>query len=274
MKDTNYYTTYGWMYNRLKLDTTSAAVYAIIYGFTKGEGNSEEKECSCSLKYFAESINRTKQTIVNILKKMIANGLIILRQKRADDGGLRNYYRANMKKLKELGIEETESHRRIKAEKPKNFTPSDKKFELPQSKNQNEGSQIFRPDSNTSCNTCSDSTVRTHEPTEKFGEYKNVRLSVSNFNELKKRFGEQFETSLRNFSCFIASNPFAYKKRKISHFEALSEWCEKDQSRACRQTSYRRKEYAPALPVDDKTKETSNKLLEKLRRFSCEGRVS
>lgn len=274
MKDANYYITYGWMYNKLKLDVTSAAVYAIIYSFTKGEGNAEEKECSCSLKYFAESINRTKQTIVNTLKKMIANGLIILRQKRSDDGGLRNYYRANLKKLKELNIEETEPHHRIKAEKPKNFTPSDKKFELPQSKNQNEGSQIFRPDSNTSCNTCSDSTVHMHEPTEKFGEYKNVQLSISNFNELKKRFGEQFEISLRNFSCFLANNPFAYRKRKISHFEALSEWCEKDCSRLRRQSSYNQKESAPALPVHEKTKETSNKLLEAFRRFSCEGRVS
>lgn len=264
MKDTNYYTIYGWMYNKLKLDTTSVAVYAIIYGFTKGEENAEEKECSCSLKYFAESINRSKQTIINILKKMVANGLITLRKERADDGGERNYYRANLKKLKELGIEKTESHHRIKAEKPKNFTPSDKKFELPQSKNQNGGSQIFRPNSNIPCNTFSDNTVRTHESEEIFGEYKNVRLSISNFNELKKRFGEQFEISLKNFSCFLANNPFAYKKRKISHFEALSEWCEKDCSHSSRQTGYRKKESAPAI-CNSATLQTSDEFYKLLQ---------
>lgn len=264
MKDTNYYTIYGWMYNILKLDATTASVYAIIYGFTKGDGNIDEKECSCSLKYFAEAVSRTKQTVINKLKKLVADGLIILRQDNDDNGNQRNYYRANLKKLKELGIEKTESHHRIKAEKPKNFTPPVKKLDSPQSKKQNEGSQNFRPDSNTYCNQSSDSTVRTHEPQENFGEYKNVRLSISNFNELKKKFGEQFEISLRNFSCFLANNPLAYRKRKISHFEALSEWCEKDLSRSCRQNGYRQKESAPAT-CNSATLQTSDEFYKLLR---------
>lgn len=227
MKDTNYYTTYGWMYNKLKLDTTSVAVYSIIYGFTKGE----EKECSCSFKYFAESINRTKQTIVNILKKMVANGIVILRQERADDGGQRNYYRANLKKLKELGIEKTESHHRIQAEKPKNFTPSVKKTELPQSKNQNGGSQIFRPDSNTPYNTLSDNST-TAPPDKKFGKHKNVILSEKEYNELSNLYENLFAKKLENLSRTLARYDKAYTINKISHYAIIKSWCEMEKPKA------------------------------------------
>lgn len=72
MKDNNYVTKMGWMYNHLNLNPTQAEIYAIIFGFSQ-DGRSVFRG---SLKYLSDSLNVSRNTVISTLKFLQKHDLI------------------------------------------------------------------------------------------------------------------------------------------------------------------------------------------------------
>lgn len=72
IKYNNYIAVMGWMVSDLKLSGNELLVYAIIYGFCQdGEG------CfSGSCSYLCSWLNCSRQTVLNVLKKLVGSGLV------------------------------------------------------------------------------------------------------------------------------------------------------------------------------------------------------
>lgn len=242
MKDSNYYTIYGWMLNQLNLKGTSLLIYAIIYGFS----HNGESACSGSLPYLAEMTNCTKQTIINALKSLEKENLIIKEQTRDMTGGLRNHYRINFTILKAKKINSTfeQKENSEKAAKPKNFTPQVKKIECPQSKNLNTPGQNFRPNNNIEKKKNSDLFERethAHEIKQIFGEFENVRLTEEEHSKLEQRFGKEFlEKEIFSLSTYMNSNGKEYS----DHYATLIRWCTQDKDKDKQSKGKSRKKYA------------------------------
>lgn len=60
MGNENFIIIQGWMVNELKLKGNDLIVFAIIYGFSQDKGN----KCTVSLKYFQNSLNVSKNTVL------------------------------------------------------------------------------------------------------------------------------------------------------------------------------------------------------------------
>lgn len=78
MKDDNYIVIQGWMINRLKLKGNDLIIYAVIYGFSQ---SGEDQEYTGSLQYLTDCTGASKPTVINILKKLVAEGLITKKEK-------------------------------------------------------------------------------------------------------------------------------------------------------------------------------------------------
>lgn len=70
--DNNYIVIQGWMINQLKLKGNELMVYALIYGFSQEQDN----WFTGSLGYLANWCQTSKQTIITVLKSLMAKGLI------------------------------------------------------------------------------------------------------------------------------------------------------------------------------------------------------
>lgn len=66
MKNENYFVIHGWMRNKLKLKGKELLIYAIIYGFSQVRGT----KYTGSLKYLAECIGMSKDTVIRTLKNL------------------------------------------------------------------------------------------------------------------------------------------------------------------------------------------------------------
>ena len=114
-----------------------------------------------------------------------------------------------------------------------------------------------------------------------YGKHQNVFLTDDEYKTLVETYGkEQTDYSIDTLSDFKKKSG---RCKNMNDFRQLMDkWIKKDIEwgktpqvhTTYRQTSYRKEEFAPALPVHEKTIETKNKLLERLRRFSCEGSVT
>lgn len=67
----------GWMFNDLNLKGNEVLVYGLIYGFAQ-DGKSE---FDGSLAYIENTLNLSRNTVINTLKKLIADRHILKRQK-------------------------------------------------------------------------------------------------------------------------------------------------------------------------------------------------
>lgn len=72
MKNENFIVIQGWMVNELHLKGNELLVYAVIYGFSQGEGN----RFTGSLQYLADWTNSTKQGVLKNLKSLCEKGYI------------------------------------------------------------------------------------------------------------------------------------------------------------------------------------------------------
>ncbi len=239
MNENTNYRIFRWMRTKLHLKSYAKEIFAIIYSFTKNGG-----ETFATNAYFAEEVDCSVKTVSEILKQFTADGLVFKRTEREKDGGERNHYRVNLEKLDELGIV------------PVFSADSEKKSHIPQLKISAEGSENFSTPTfkyNATDNPITDTHVRTHG----YGKNGNVLITEQNYQELRQRFGEQFEVTLESLSGFLLANPKAYKKNKKTHFEVLNEWCAKDI-----QKNQGRKASAPA---SEEKKKSVNAYLEKMR---------
>lgn len=88
VKPENFITIQGFMVTELGLKGNELLLYALIYGFTQ-DGVSE---FSGSLKYMCDWTNSTKPTVLAILAKLVAKGLISKRSE-TNNGVLTNRYK-------------------------------------------------------------------------------------------------------------------------------------------------------------------------------------
>ena len=71
MKNKNYITILGWMVNELSLSGNDLICYAVIYGFSQDDNFWEGSQS-----YLSDWLGVSRRTVVDILKKLISNGLI------------------------------------------------------------------------------------------------------------------------------------------------------------------------------------------------------
>ena len=71
MKNKNYITILGWMVNELSLSGNDLICYAVIYGFSQDDNFWEGSQS-----YLSEWLGVSRRTVVDILKRLISNGLI------------------------------------------------------------------------------------------------------------------------------------------------------------------------------------------------------
>ena len=112
------------------------------------------------------------------------------------------------------------------------------------------------------------------------GKHQNVFLTDDEYKTLVETYGkEQTDYSIDTLSDFKQEKP---NLKNFKDFKTLmTSWIKRDIAwgktpqipTIYRQPSYRNKDFAPALPVHEKTKETTNKLRERMRKFSCKGRT-
>lgn len=236
MNENMNYSIFRWMRTKLHLKSYAKEIFALIYSYTKNGG-----ETSVTNAYFAEEVDCSVKKVSDTLKQFTADELVFKRTEREKDGGERNHYRVNLDKLDELGIV------------PNFSADSKKKSHIPQRKIFTEGSEknstpTFKYNNNIH-NPISDNAL-----THGYGKNGNVLITEQNYQELRQRFGEQFEVTLESLSRFLFVNPKAYKKNKRTHFDVLSEWCAKD-------IQHRK---TPA-PVSEEKNKSVNAYLEKMR---------
>ena len=71
MKNNNYITILGWMVNELSLSGNDLICYAVIYGFSQ-----DDKFWDGSQSYLSDWLGVSRRAVVDILKRLISNGLI------------------------------------------------------------------------------------------------------------------------------------------------------------------------------------------------------
>ena len=75
MKNKNYITILGWMVNELSLSGNDLICYAVIYGFSQDDNFWEGSQS-----YLSDWLGVSRRTVVDILKRLISNGLITKQQ--------------------------------------------------------------------------------------------------------------------------------------------------------------------------------------------------
>lgn len=88
MKNLNYYTCFGWMFNELKLNGNDVHVFALILSFSK-DG---ETRFTGSLSYISNALNLSKRSVINILKKLESKKFIIKQQLIKNNQSYNSYY--------------------------------------------------------------------------------------------------------------------------------------------------------------------------------------
>ena len=97
IQDENFYTTFGWMKNKLGLKGNKRDIFAIIYGFTQ-DG---ETEFTGSTSYLADWLDISRQTVIKILQELVSDNLIIRKEEFINNVQF-NRYKVNFKGIKEF----------------------------------------------------------------------------------------------------------------------------------------------------------------------------
>jgi len=91
-KSKNGWHIYGWMIHNLDLNSTERDIYAIIFGFSQDA----DSMFFGGLKYLEQGLKISKNTAINMLKKLVEKDLII-KITEMKNGVTFNYYQANPK---------------------------------------------------------------------------------------------------------------------------------------------------------------------------------
>lgn len=100
VKDTNYYTIFGWMINRLHLKGTDLKIYAVIFSFSQ-DGKSEYKG---SNSYLADFTGTGERTVSRILADLESRKFIEKTDDNASTGQFNGWRVVPLEKLEALGI--------------------------------------------------------------------------------------------------------------------------------------------------------------------------
>lgn len=102
MKNENYFVVHGWMRNKLNLKGKELLIYAIIYGFSQARGT----KYTGTLRYLADCIGMSRDTVIRTLKKLEEKKLIIKEQKEINNIIYNNYEAVIPKETETDEIEE------------------------------------------------------------------------------------------------------------------------------------------------------------------------
>lgn len=105
-KDNNFITIQGWMVSKLKLKANELLIYAIIYGFSQDDTS----KFYGSITYLETAIGASRNTVINTLKKLTDNGLLV-RTEFTENGVPRVMYKCNLERLSSAEIEPVQSLR-------------------------------------------------------------------------------------------------------------------------------------------------------------------
>lgn len=100
LEDDRFIIIKAWMLNKLHLHSTSLIIYAVIYGFSKNDG----EKFTGSLQYLSEWTNTDKSTVCYHLNKLLKKQYII-KEDVYLNGNKYCVYRINKKILKDLDPE-------------------------------------------------------------------------------------------------------------------------------------------------------------------------
>ena len=96
IKDENFYVVQGWMLNRLKLKGNDLIVYALLYSFSQ-DGESEFKG---NIAYIMDFTGASRQTIKNIIGKLISLGYVEKEERNRTTGKTNGYKCVPIDRLK------------------------------------------------------------------------------------------------------------------------------------------------------------------------------
>ena len=206
MEANSFVITWDWMRDKLHLRKGALRdTYALIYSYTHNNADAWFTLGKAEIEKRTDSVRTTVNTILDLLTK---SGFIIEKVVPIDFNKSHTYYRINEQILIERGIWTKQEHEN---------SISDNNYNLPENsakcKNFNHNVD-FTP------------SVPVLEPIQNYGEYKNVRLTETEYRQLQEKFPDTFENTLRRFSetTFIKG----YKWSSRSYFTVLSEWCNED----------------------------------------------
>jgi DNA-binding Lrp family transcriptional regulator len=105
MKNENYFVVNGWMRNKLNLKGKELLIYAIIYGFSQVRGT----KYNGSLRYLADCIGMSRDTVIRTLKKLEEKKLIIKTQTEINNVTYNNYEAVTPDEVESDEIEEVKN---------------------------------------------------------------------------------------------------------------------------------------------------------------------
>jgi DNA-binding MarR family transcriptional regulator len=105
MKNENYFVVNGWMRNKLNLKGKELLIYAIIYGFSQVRGT----KYNGSLRYLADCIGMSRDTVIRTLKKLEEKKLIIKTQTEINNVTYNNYKAVTPDEVESDEIEEVKN---------------------------------------------------------------------------------------------------------------------------------------------------------------------
>jgi hypothetical protein len=91
VKSENYFRVYGWMLNDLQLKGNDLLVYAVVYGFSLGKNG----WYNGSIKYLSDYTGASRRTVMDCLKTLTNQGLLI-KQSESKRGMTLNRYRCSV----------------------------------------------------------------------------------------------------------------------------------------------------------------------------------
>lgn len=236
-----------WMMEEDKLNLTlnEAAVYAIIYGFTKNGG-----VCYASLSYFAQKVKCTPNTVGNIMKRLEKYGLIKKWHENGKDGRKRNHCKVVLSVLQEKGI-----LKEVAADCSSDSVESVEIVENLDTTTMNDGkthaecsgtSQPFgwspapivknnkkRKKRDSESRVCAEQALP--PDFQLYGEFHNIKLQNNEYQNLVNTYGyELVSNAIINMSLHMQANGRSYK----DCYARLKAWCIKDEEQQQRAYSY------------------------------------
>lgn len=224
-----YYTVQGWMRSELGLKGTPLAVYAIIYGFSQ-DGNSEY---AGSARYLCEWVGCSRSTMMDVLKKLVEDGLLIKRD--IYQNGIQFCaYRTAARGCPTAGQGVQNLDRGVSENWTGGVQNLDRGCPNP---GHNNNRDIYR-DNNREINKESmqaapatppqDGKKKEKQVKHKYGEYKNVLLTDEELEKLRQEFPHDLQQRIDRLSEYIASTGKSYK----SHYATIKAWARRDKGQA------------------------------------------
>jgi len=217
-----YYTVQGWMVSELGLKGNALAVYAIIHGFSQ-DGQSEY---AGSARYLCEWLGCSRSTVMEVLKKLVEQGLLIKRDI-YKNGITYCTYMTAPGGCPNPGQGVQKSDRGVSESRTGGVQKSDRGCPNPGHNNtrDNDRDNNRKIDIDSTPAAPAAPLPENKSPVKhKHGEYKNVLLTDEELAKLRALFPLDLPARIERLSEYIASTGKKYK----SHYATIRSWANRD----------------------------------------------